>query len=71
MALNGMKFHSLTFGFTTTNIPLVDNRGKDIDQVSSMKDLGAVHENNGKYDEDVKLMLGKASQMCGWIYCTF
>jgi hypothetical protein len=53
MALNGMKFRSMTLGPTPLDTPLLDDEGKDIEQFSSMKDLGVVLQNNGKFDEHI------------------
>jgi hypothetical protein len=60
MALNGMKFRSMTFGSTPLNTPLVDNESKDVGQDSSMKDLGVLLQDNGKLDEHIQLKVGKA-----------
>jgi hypothetical protein len=40
----------MTFGSTSLDTPLLDEEGKVIQQVSSMKDLGVVLQDNGKFD---------------------
>jgi hypothetical protein len=44
----------MTFSSTSQNTPFVDNGDKNIEQVSSMKDLGLVLQNNGKFDEHIQ-----------------
>jgi hypothetical protein len=61
----------MTFGSTPLDTSLSDDEGKDIEQVSCMKDSGVVLQDNGKFDEHIQLKVGKAFQMCGWIYRTF
>ena len=71
MKFNSLKFEHLHYGKPAPYCTYYDSGGQQIEEKSSVRDLGILVSNSGKYKDHINSMVQKARQTMGWILRSF